>query len=116
MSAPENTDLRDPTYRELAHKLVEECEQAKGPTMRATIIARGLATVAQASEEVYEKLLATRPPPPCTGAGLLPPLYQGMVGCTSLNFEPAPCAICGQQVAVDGHMLTVNHPYRPVTP
>ncbi len=53
------------------------------------------------------------PPPPCTGAGIVPPFYQGMTMMSSLAFGPAPCAICGQTIAVDSFMRTVNHPYLP---
>jgi hypothetical protein len=56
---------------------------------------------------------ASAPPQLCTGAGLIPPLHQGMVAASSLGWCPAPCAICGQVVPVDSFQRTVNHPYLP---
>jgi hypothetical protein len=51
-------------------------------------------------------------PRPCTGAGLVPPRYQGMEFSATIGWEPAPCCICGAVVAVDGHQRTVNHAYQ----
>lgn len=53
------------------------------------------------------------PPQPCTGAGTVPPQYQGVTAGTASGGYAA-CGICGQMVGMDGHGLTVTHPYLPV--
>lgn len=55
---------------------------------------------------------ATAPPPPCTGAGTIPPRYCGVTSASSTAFDPAPCGVCGQVIEVDGFMRTVTHAYR----
>jgi len=51
------------------------------------------------------------PPPPCTGAGTIPPQYQGMSAASSTGWADAPCGICGTVVAVDRMQRTVVHPW-----
>ena len=51
-------------------------------------------------------------PQPCSGAGTVPPMYQGQTLNSGTGWDPAACGICGQTVAVDGFMRTVTHPWR----
>lgn len=110
----EKKEVRDLTECHVCHQFVDTWTQLPRQPLRCqSCLGRALEeALARLDECDWPRKSHPLPPPPCTGAGLVPPLYQGMTMASSAAFEPAPCAICGQVVAVDGFMKTVNHPYR----